>query len=157
MFDDNDCERFLLEHYGPRFAFIFKSIPDGAIKSDFWRVCILYKMGGVYADADIHPLTPISQFVQHGIHMLTCHSMWDYRHEADGPSSLNPHFIISEPGSPILKKCIDNYVRLSGTNTVYTIFSDSILKLFTIIDFLICGWVVVILLKIVMKKDWWAD
>ena len=42
LFDDEDCVRFLTEQYGPVFAHIFRSIPDGAIKSDFWRVCVLY-------------------------------------------------------------------------------------------------------------------
>jgi hypothetical protein len=126
LFDDDDCERFLLEHYGPRFAFVFRSIPDGAIKSDFWRACVLYKMGGVYSDADIHPLRSISQFIRPGIHMLTCHSMWDYRSNSNGPNSLNPHFIISEPGSPILQKCIDTYMRLSSTNTTYNYWNWSI-------------------------------
>ena len=127
LFDDNDCIRFLTEYYGPRFAYIFDSIPDGAIKSDFWRVCVLYKMGGVYADADIEPLISISQFVQPGIHMLTSHSMWGPKvNVGSGPDALNPHFIIAEAGSPVLKKCIDSYLQLSSTNTMYNYWLWSI-------------------------------
>ena len=58
--------------------------------------------------------------------MLTCHSMWNYRHNTDGPNSLNPHFIISEPGSPILKQCIDTYVRLSSAKATYDYWTWSI-------------------------------
>ena len=119
LFDDKDCIRFLMQYYGPRFAHIFNSIPDGAIKSDFWRVCILYKLGGVYADADIEPLKSISGFVNPGIHMLTCHSMWDARQPGTGPDSLNPHFIVTEAGSPILKRCIDTYLKLARSKGVY--------------------------------------
>ena len=123
LFDDNDCIRFLTEYYGQKFAFIFNYIPDGAIKSDFWRVCVLYKMGGVYADADIEPLIPISQFVQPGIHMLTCHSILSPNMAKD---SLNPHFIISEAESPILKDCIDEYVKKFVNDDLYDYWKWSI-------------------------------
>ena len=119
LFDDKDCIRFLMQYYGPRFVHIFNSIPDGAIKSDFWRVCILYKLGGVYADADIEPLKPIKEFVNPGIHMLTCHSMWNPSRPSTGPDTFNPHFIICEAGSPILRHCITSYLKLASSKTMY--------------------------------------
>ena len=119
LFDDEDCVRFLTEQYGPVFAHIFRSIPDGAIKSDFWRVCVLYKLGGVYADVDIHPLKSISEFLEPGVHMLTCHSMWESRQPGSGPDSINPHFIACEAGSLILKRCINTYLKLVSAKALY--------------------------------------
>ena len=114
LFDDNDCIQFLMQYYGLQFVHIFKSIPDGAIKSDFWRVCVLYKLGGVYADVDIEPVEPISNFVEEGVHMLTCHSMWAPKFSGRGSDTMNPHFIAACPGSPILNKCINSYLKLLG-------------------------------------------
>lgn len=118
LFDDKDCIRFLEEQLGSNYASIFRKIPDGAIKADFWRVCVLYKMGGVYADVDIEPIKPISSFVEKGIDMLTCHSMWPPA-RGKGPDVLNPHFIMAPPGSPILKLCINSYFKLLLTQSIY--------------------------------------
>ena len=62
--DNQDCERFLLEEFGNLHLEIFKFIPDGPIKADFWRVCALYKYGGIYSDIDNEPILPISQFLE---------------------------------------------------------------------------------------------
>ena len=59
IYDDKDCEEFLLHEYGQTHAKLFKSIPDGPIRADFWRICMIYARGGVYTDADVEPLVPI--------------------------------------------------------------------------------------------------
>ena len=109
LFDDRDCFRFLAEHFGKQFAVMFKGIPDGAIKADFWRVCVLHKMGGVYADVDIDPKIGIESFVESGVDFLTCNSMW---REPNSLGPLNPHLIMAPPGSPLLKSCIARYLHL---------------------------------------------
>lgn len=45
-------------HYKSFFN-LYNQIKVGAIKADFWRVCILYKYGGVYSDIDIKPVSSI--------------------------------------------------------------------------------------------------
>ena len=66
LYDDDDCYKFLLKYYTKEYADFFKyKIKDGPIKSDFWRVCILYQFGGIYADIDIVPHVPIKDFVNY--------------------------------------------------------------------------------------------
>ena len=48
LYDDTMCEAFLLNEYGQLYSDIFQFLKDGPIKADFWRVCILYKYGGIW-------------------------------------------------------------------------------------------------------------
>jgi len=101
LYDDEACIKFLLEKFTKLHCDIFRFIPDGPIKCDFWRVCVLYYYGGIYVDADVEPLIPLKDFVEPGIDFLTCKSY---------NAGYNPHFMISTPGNIILKNCIDTYV-----------------------------------------------
>ena len=121
LYDDKMCEKYLLKNYGKDFSNLFTFIKDGPIKSDFWRVCILYKNGGVYADADIEPLVPIKDFLEEDITFLTCISM--HKHE------LNPHFIISEPNNEIFIKIINMYFFYYNNNLTYSYWNWSITKI----------------------------
>jgi hypothetical protein len=48
---DAQCVVFLEKEFGERFSNAYKVLVPGAYRADFWRYCILYKYGGVYADA----------------------------------------------------------------------------------------------------------
>ena len=105
LYDNEDCYQFLLDHYGARHAKLFKFIKDGPIKSDFWRVCILYKYGGVYADIDIIPEVPIDEIVYSDTTLYTCIS------DPNLHLLLNPHFIAVEPNNPLILECINIYMK----------------------------------------------
>ena len=53
--DDTDCIHFLQQNFNTNVANLFKNIKDGRFKADLWRLCKLYKHGGVYADIDLVP------------------------------------------------------------------------------------------------------
>jgi len=106
IYDDQMCEQFLLEEMSELHCNIFKYIPFGPIKSHFWRCCILYKYGGVYADTNIKPLLPLSEVIEDDCQFVTCLSYY---------SGYNLNFIISEPEDPLLKYLIDTYVEYYNT------------------------------------------
>jgi hypothetical protein len=103
LFDNAMCEKFLLDTFSELHQSVFKFIPDGPIKSDFWRLCVLYKYGGIYVDADIHPLVPLDKYLIHSSHFVTCIT------KSNG--NFNPHFIAARKNDDILKKCIDEYIQ----------------------------------------------
>lgn len=103
LFNDAMCEQFLLDQFSELHRSIFKFIPDGPIKSDFWRVCILYKYGGIYVDADIHPLVPLDKYLMRSCDFVTCIT------KSNG--IFNPHFIAARKNDDVLKKCIDEYIQ----------------------------------------------
>jgi mannosyltransferase OCH1-like enzyme len=103
LFDDAMCEKFLLDQFSELHQSIFKFIPDGPIKSDFWRLCILYKFGGIYVDADIHPLVPLDKYLMRSCDFVTCITTSN--------GNFNPHFIAARKNDPILKECIEEYIN----------------------------------------------
>ena len=105
LYDNDDCYKFILENYGKNYANLFKFIKDGPIKSDFWRVCILYKYGGIYADIDIFPLLSIDDFVNSDTTLYTCATAENI------DNNLNPHFIAVEPNNPLILQCINIYMK----------------------------------------------
>lgn len=112
--NDNMCEYFLLKKFSRIHRDVFKYIPDGPIKADFWRVCILYVYGGIYVDADNEPLVSIDSFLEKNIDFITCSTYWH-----DKPHiKFNPNFIATIPGHPFLKKCIQKYIMLYNNRNI---------------------------------------
>jgi mannosyltransferase OCH1-like enzyme len=123
LFDDSMCEQFLLKEYSQLHHDIFKFIPDGPIKSDFWRICILYHKGGIYVDADIHPLIPLSKYLILTSDFVTCITQENRK--------FNPHFIAVKNKELILKLCIDEYVSLyTHHKHSYSYWNWSIVNIF---------------------------
>ena len=123
LYDDSLCRQFLIKNFSELYVKIFNYIRDGPIKADFWRVCILYIYGGVYADADIVPIVPLDNFIEKNIDFLTCTSKNFY-------DFFNPNFIVSAPNNIFLKKCIDIYVKKYENKERYAYISWSIVNLF---------------------------
>ena len=113
LYNDSMCEKFLLNEYSQLHCDIFNFIKDGPIKADFWRVCILFKYGGYYVDADIEPLVPINQFIEKDVDFVVSSSTSFY-------SLFNPNFIMAQAGNIILKKCIDVYINKFINKHPYT-------------------------------------
>tara|TARA_B110000495_G_C23037588_1_gene620344 strand:+ start:1685 stop:2491 length:807 start_codon:yes stop_codon:yes gene_type:complete len=123
LYDDADCYQFLLDYYDKEHADLFKyKIKDGPIKSDFWRVCILYQFGGIYADIDIKPMVPIDEFVNSDITLYTCNS------DPNISLDINPHFIAVTPKNKLIKECIDIYMnRIQYTQYSYWVYSITVI------------------------------
>lgn len=123
LYDDKRCAEFLLTNFGKLFVDIFNFLVDGPIKADFWRLTILYINGGVYSDIDNEPLVPIASFLADDVDFVTCSSYINYQ--------FNPNFIVAPKGSPILKKCIDWYVRNYLAKKTYAYWKWSIMQAMT--------------------------
>ena len=52
FYDDNDCDNFIKDNFDERVYNAYKRINSvyGAMKADFFRYCVLYKIGGIYLD-----------------------------------------------------------------------------------------------------------
>lgn len=52
-FYTNDlCDKFMRENFDERVNRAYSCLPLGVMKADLWRYCVIYKFGGIYADAD---------------------------------------------------------------------------------------------------------
>ena len=139
LYDDNKCKEFLLINYGPLYVEIFNFLKDGPIKSDFWRVCILYKYGGLYVDADIEPLIPLKTYIEENDEFITCtssegHSRGNFKYKNNWHS--NPHFIYCKYKKFfIFKYCINTYLNMYKLKIKYNYWDWSIVGIFNKLDF----------------------
>ena len=122
-YDTKRCEEFLLEHYSPLFNEIFKYISNKDIQSDFWRLCVLYKYGGVYADLCIEPLVPLTKCINSEIDFAVCSSSW-----GSIKFAYNPHFIMSTPNNSIIHACINWYVQKYKRRDIFNFGRWGIMK-----------------------------
>ena len=86
LYDNNMCYEFLKNEFSQLHADIFNYISDGPIKADYWRVCIIYKYGGLYVDADTEPLVPLKDYLEKDVEFVSC---FNYCND------FNPHFIMT--------------------------------------------------------------
>ena len=56
LYDDNDCRKFIKQHFDPEVLNAYDRLIPGAYKADLWRYCILYKYGGIYMDVKYYPI-----------------------------------------------------------------------------------------------------
>ena len=130
LYDDELCKNFLLKEYSQLHLDIFNFIPDGPIKADFWRVCIINKYGGLYVDADIKPLVPLNKYIDNSDEFVTCISSNFNKNNLQ--FQLNPHFILSNKNNVILQNTIDEYIKYYKNKVAYSYWGWSICKLMTI-------------------------
>jgi mannosyltransferase OCH1-like enzyme len=119
LYDNDDCRKFLLDNFEQKAVDIFNYIKDGPIKADFFRVCVLYKVGGVYSDIDCKLLVPIDNFLEKDVTFLTCTS-------ANNINEINSQFIICPKEHFILKACIDKYYEIYDNKINYSYWGWSI-------------------------------
>lgn len=99
VFGDDECSSFLEEHWPAGYGAFFRKIPDGPIKADFWRACVVYTFGGVYLDADVDLKVPLDDFLDRAAVLCTSGSKT--------PGCVNPIILAAPRRSPVLKRCAE--------------------------------------------------
>ena len=100
LYDDKECYNYLVSEYGQDYGDFYNEIPFGPIKADLWRLCILYKNGGVYSDIDLQPLESIDTIIADDS-VTFCSVLSTFK------NNIFQAFIYTTKHNPILQKCID--------------------------------------------------
>ena len=125
LYSDFACAEFITKHFSREYIKCFLKLKDGPIRADFWRLCILYKNGGVYSDIDNLPYVAINSFKEKDIDLLTC--------IADHESLVyNPNLIIVKKNNPLIKEVLDWYINRIK-KVPYSYWSYSIMVAFSYI------------------------
>jgi mannosyltransferase OCH1-like enzyme len=111
LYDNDDCLDFLQKNFPEGIANAYIALKPGAYKADLWRLCILYKYGGIYSDIKIRSvndfklieLTDKEYFVDFGIYYDEINKK-KYRYVDNG-------FMVCKPQNPILLECINLIVE----------------------------------------------
>jgi len=106
LFSDEECAKFIEDNYDKDVLKAFHTLKPGAFKSDLWRYCVLYKMGGVYLDIKYYSTVPL-------INIIDEHSTVFVR-DPEAPRTSQGcfynGFMISPPKNEVFKMCIDDIV-----------------------------------------------
>lgn len=115
FYDNNDCRLFLLKYFNPIVSFAWYKIKPGAFKSDLFRYCILFILGGIYADFDTICTKSIEEIIDSNTFSLFI------REPNNRPHKIWNAIIFSSKHNPILKKsidiCVSNIIRRRYTNS----------------------------------------
>jgi len=112
FYDDNDIIVFIKKEY-PEYLKYYNKINIGAVKSDFWRLLVLLKYGGIYADLDSFCNKPLNQLIKENDTYITCiHDRFNHCQHFCLICEPN-HYIIKEA----LKKSIENIEKTNGDIT----------------------------------------
>ena len=104
LYGNNECAKFILKYYGKILYDLFENIKDGPIKSDLFRICILYHYGGVYTDIDNIIMKPLDEIIIPG---TTFGVGLSYNQ-----NNVNPAFLFSTKNNKILSQCIELYKNI---------------------------------------------
>jgi mannosyltransferase OCH1-like enzyme len=97
------CEEFIKNNFDDSVYEAYMKLPIQVMKADLWRYCILYKYGGIYADADTICKIDPSELI-HDNTFLICAPEGDNIHLCQWIFAAPMH-------SPILKNIIDLSVK----------------------------------------------
>ena len=120
FYDNSQQLKFLKEEYGQVFADKYKSFKKGAHKCDLFRVCWLYKYGGIYIDIDTEIIKPLDDIVKNVNHFTIMQNDMRGLYYNDIISNifgvkhktLINSFIITNRGNKYIKKCIEDIMKV---------------------------------------------
>ena len=124
LYDDNDMDVFVNEHFNGEIAECYNKLNIIVAKVDFWRYLVLYKYGGIYLDMDSSIEKPLDELIKDNEQAIIT---------AEGNPNLYVQWaLIFSKEHPILKRTIElvcnniknnsypnNIHKMSGP-TVYT-------------------------------------
>lgn len=109
LVDDSDQLEFLQRHFDKKVVDAYSCLIPGAYKSALWRYCILYVVGGVYADIDTLCLGGmIDEILDETTEFAIAIDL--AKAETDLQYLLFTGFMASVPKHPVLLECINRIV-----------------------------------------------
>jgi mannosyltransferase OCH1-like enzyme len=102
---ESEAHEFIRAEYPEDVSRAFRSLKPSAYKSDLWRYCVLYKRGGVYMDTKFITEIPLLDIIRQDPKVY----VKDIPKWCNGTSLANG-FMISPPGNPVLKACIEEII-----------------------------------------------
>lgn len=111
FYDDDRIRNFILKEYDEKHLERFDSIKVGASKSDYFRILVIYKYGGVYADLDNRLLKPLDTIINSEDTEILHKQLNNW---------YDTHVLMMSPNNELLYKCIQmiNHnidIKMKGT------------------------------------------
>lgn len=107
-YSGTDCRNFLAKHFeDPDVLATFDALNPYSLKCDFFRYCLLYKVGGVYTDWKMVLQRPLKEWINPKKEFVCS---WEI-HFNNCYGNMCNGFIGSIPNTPVLKTAIDMVIK----------------------------------------------
>ena len=116
FYDNKMCDEFMRNNFDEKVYHAYSILPMNVMKADLWRYCIIYKYGGIYADADTVCLSNPIVFLTDGLTIVP-----------ENETHLCQWVFAAPTNSPILKSVIDLSVErilttpIKGEHIIHTL------------------------------------
>lgn len=112
FYDDNDCKLFIKNNFDKNTYKAYMGINNvyGAMKSDFFRYCILYKKGGIYLDIKSIIKYPLNKIIHKNDDCLLDILRSDYEPWRINSPTYEQWILIFAPEHPYLLEVINKMV-----------------------------------------------
>ncbi len=109
-FNNKNCDNFIRKMYDKNVFNTYVKLKPGAYKADLWRLCVLYRYGGVYVDAFATPYISIQKMIKNCINKggKKFISVLDSKSSGGG---IHNGFMITEPRHPFIKQAIKDIIK----------------------------------------------
>lgn len=99
--DNEECLTFIEKNFDNEFVNMYKSLPLDIMRSDVWRIAIIYVNGGVYSDCDVYCVKPLNLLIKNKELVV-------FTEKGGGTSNF---FFGAKPRHPALKAILDLMVK----------------------------------------------
>ena len=112
FYDDHDCASFIKTYFNERIYNAYNMLNScyGAMKADFFRYCVLYKMGGVYLDIKSKINVPLSLIIKEDDNCILDIPRSDLEPWRKSNPTYEQWLLIFEPNHPYLNEMIEQMV-----------------------------------------------
>ena len=115
LYSHEKCRQFIHDNYSKDVVDAFDGFKPGAFKSDLWRYCIMYKLGGVYMDVKFYPSVPLVDIINETPEVFIRDVVATNTDNSDmrckTTTGLYNGFLVSPPNNPIFKDMIERVVE----------------------------------------------
>jgi mannosyltransferase OCH1-like enzyme len=98
------------EHYPDRFVEAYDAILPGAFKADLFRLCVLLKEGGIYADIDVQLDVNLDSFLTNNLSFLVPRDV-AIDHWPRANYCLWNGLLGAAPGHPIIARAVEDLLN----------------------------------------------
>jgi len=124
LFNDDTARAYLSQHFPKEYVEAFNDCALPAMRCDFFRYAFIYHEGGVYVDAAVSCLTPLTEWLDLNTDMILLK-----KERRD--DRLTNSFIVAKARHPFLKKlleaCVAN-IQNKRSNNVWLVTGPGVIK-----------------------------
>jgi mannosyltransferase OCH1-like enzyme len=113
LYTEEECMKFISENFSQEIASAYDNLIPHAYKSDLWRYCILYKLGGVYLDVKFYTTQSLFDIINKHSEIFVKYTPKTIIPESyiDKKIQIYNGFMVSPPNNQIFKAAIDAIVK----------------------------------------------